>query len=139
MAPVKRHRHGALRLPPRARLTPQRQAVLDTIAGLRGGFTVIDVYDRARVAHPGLGLATTYRTIDLLRRTGSVRPLHGDDRPVYVRCDAHHHHHLVCLGCGSVEETELCGAPGAAELRRRHGFAAESHEMDIYGLCARCA
>ena len=128
-----------LALPPRARLTPQRRAVLEAIAAATGRFTVVELYDRARRIHPGLGLATAYRTVELLRRTGSVRPLPGDDRPAYVRCHPGHHHHLVCLACGAVEETDLCAAPSAAELRRRHGFAAEAHQVDIYGLCARCA
>ncbi len=128
-----------LRLPPRARVTPQRQAVLDAIVAARGGFTLIEIYDRARRAEPRLGLATVYRTIDLLRRTGSVRPLPAEGRSTYVRCHPGHHHHLVCLSCGSVQETELCAAPPPAELKRRHGFAAEGHELDIYGTCGRCA
>lgn len=127
-----------LTLPPRARLTPQRRAVLDTISAWSGEFTAVEVYDRARKTAPGLGIATVYRTIDLLRRAGSVRPLSSSDRPTYVRCRPGHHHHLVCTSCGSVEETELCGAPSDAELRRRHGFAPESHEVDVYGTCRRC-
>ncbi len=130
---------ASLRLPPESRLTPQRRAVLDAIADLRGSFTVVEIYDRARAREPELGLATVYRTVELLRRTGSLRPLAGDGRPVYVRCHPGHHHHLVCLACGAVEETELCAAPSVAELRRQHGFEAEAHEVDIYGTCARCA
>ncbi len=126
-------------LPPRARLTRQRQAVVDAIAVSRGAFTAVDVYDAARRAEPTLGLATVYRTIDLLRRTGSVRPLAADARRGYVRCAPGHHHHLICLSCGGVEETELCAAPAAAELKRRHGFAAEAHEVDVYGTCRSCA
>jgi Fur family ferric uptake transcriptional regulator len=130
---------GELVLPLRARLTPQRRAVLEAAAELPGHFTVIELYDRARRRYPRLGLATTYRTVELLKRTGSLRPLPGRDKPAYVRCRPGHHHHLVCLSCGSVEETELCAAPPPSELKRRHGFAAEAHEVDIYGLCARCA
>src|SRR5436190_1321632 len=102
---------ASLHLPPRARLTPQRQAVLDAIDAIGRRFTLVEVYDRARGAEPGLGLATVYRTIDLLRRTGCVRPLPSAGKPTYVRCRPGHHHHLVCLDCGSVEETELCSAP----------------------------
>ena len=105
----------------------------------RGSFTVVEVYDRARRAYPRLSLATTYRTLELLRRTGAVRPLAGDERAAYVRCHPGHHHHLVCTACGAVEETELCAAPEADELRRRYGFAVESHQVDMYGTCARCA
>jgi Fe2+ or Zn2+ uptake regulation protein len=128
-----------LQLPPRARLTPQREAVLDAIEAIGKRFTLVEVYDRARQAEPGLGLATVYRTIDLLRRTGCVRPLATDDKPTYVRCRPGHHHHLVCLDCGSVQETELCSAPDAGELERRYGFVSEAHELDVYGHCKRCA
>jgi Fur family ferric uptake transcriptional regulator len=127
-----------LELPARSRRTPQREAVLKVIERREGNFTAVEVYDRARRAAPGLGLATVYRTIDLLRRSGAVRRLPGDE-PTYVRCRPGHHHHLVCLTCGSVEETELCAAPTAAELKRRHGFEVETHELDLYGTCARCA
>lgn len=129
----------ALELPPRTRLTPQRQAVLDAVAGLEGQFTVVEVYDLARAAEPNVSLATVYRTIDLLRRTGSVRPLPAEGKATYVHCHRGHHHHLVCTSCGAVEETSLCAAPSAAKLRRRHGFVAESHELDIYGRCRNCA
>lgn len=128
-----------LHLPARARLTPQRQAVLKALEGWRGSFTVVDLYDRARQSYPTLALATTYRTVELLRRAGSVRPLPGTGRPTYIRCRRGHHHHLICLACGNVEETELCAAPAAAELERRHGFREASHEVDIYGTCSACA
>jgi Fe2+ or Zn2+ uptake regulation protein len=131
-------RQPQLTLPTRARLTPQRRAVLDAIGAWRGSFTVVELYDRARRAEPKLGLATTYRTVELLRRTGAVRPLGDERRASYVRCSPGHHHHLVCLSCGAVEETELCAAPSAAELRRRHGFEPAEHELDIYGTCASC-
>ena len=128
-----------LSLPPRARLTPQRRAVLEAIGSSHGSFTIPGLYDRARTIEPRLGLATVYRTVELLRRSGSVRPLAGEGRPAWVRCRPGHHHHLVCLACGAVEETELCVAPPAAELKRRYGFATEAHEVDFYGTCARCA
>jgi Fe2+ or Zn2+ uptake regulation protein len=127
-----------LTLPARARITPQRRAVLDAIAGLDAAFTPIELFDRARELDPHLGLATVYRTVELLRETGSLRQLVRDGRPTYVRCHVGHHHHLICTACGVVEETELCAAPSAAELRRRHGFRAQEHQVDIFGLCERC-
>jgi len=128
-----------LSLPADVRLTPQRAAVLAAIESEPGAFTAVAIYDRSRKTSPTLGLATVYRTLELLRAAGSVRALGGADGAVYVRCHPGHHHHLVCVSCGSVEETELCGAPAPAVLKRRHGFRAESHELDVYGTCARCA
>lgn len=131
--------HRGLSLPAQTRLTAQRQAVLDLIADREGSFTAVEIFQAARRRKPHLGLATVYRTVDLLRQTGSVRALTGDTRPAYVRCEPGHHHHLVCRACGAVEETDLCGAPSPAELKRRYGFRAETHELDVYGTCARCA
>jgi Fur family transcriptional regulator, ferric uptake regulator len=129
----------SLELPGGARLTPQRRAVLDAIEAQDGAFTAVDVFQHARRKARTLGLATTYRTIELLRQTGSVRPIAVGGAPSYVRCGPEHHHHLVCLVCGGVEDTDLCAAPSTAQLRKRHGFAAEAHEVDIYGTCKRCA
>ena len=128
-----------LSLPPGIRATAQRRALFALVEGWEGSFTVAELHERARRAEPGLGLATTYRTVELLREAGSIHPLHGEGRHAYVRCGPTHHHHLVCTSCGRVEDTELCAAPPEEELRRRHGFRPSTHEVDIYGTCRRCA
>lgn len=138
-APRREKDYRGLTLPGKARLTPQRRAVLDAIEATGGRFTALELFARARRSSPRLGLATTYRTLELLRRTGSLHALSGEGSPAYVRCSPEHHHHLVCLSCGSVEDTELCATPSQRDLTKRHGFQAESHELEIYGTCRRCA
>jgi Fur family ferric uptake transcriptional regulator len=131
--------YKGFRLPERMRMTPQRRALLDTISDWPGSFTVVELFERARKRSPRLGLATTYRTVDLLRQSGSVRALAGEERAAYVRCGPEHHHHLVCLACGAVEDTAECPLPSSAEIKKRYGFSPESHELEIYGTCRRCA
>lgn len=128
-----------LELPPGIRATAQRRAVVRAVGEAADSFTVAELHERARRLEPGLGLATTYRTVELLRASGAVHPLLGEGRHAYVRCRPEHHHHLVCTTCGSVEETELCAAPSEADLRRTHGFRPAGHELDIYGTCRSCA
>lgn len=125
-------------LPAGIRATAQRRAVARAVGEATGSFTVAELHDRARRFEPGLGLATTYRTLELLRANGGVHPLLGEGRHAYVRCRPEHHHHLVCTTCGRVEETELCAAPSEADLRRAHGFRPAAHELDIYGTCRSC-
>lgn len=129
----------SLPLPPGARVTDQRRVLLELVEASEGGFTVADLHEQARRRNPRIGLATTYRTLELLRGSGAVHVLTVDGRPTYVRCQEGHHHHLVCTRCGSVEDTELCAAPSVEEIARRHGFAAAGHELDIFGTCRRCA
>jgi Fur family ferric uptake transcriptional regulator len=112
-------------------MTAPRRAILEAVECHGGAFTVEDIQRAAQTS-----LATTYRTIELLRRSGAVHPLPG---ALYVHCGPRHHHHLVCTVCGGVEDTELCAAPPDEELRRRHGFRAATHELEIYGTCRRCA
>jgi Fur family ferric uptake transcriptional regulator len=128
-----------LPLPPGTRVTAQRRVLLELVDGWLGGFTVAALHEEARRRDPRIGLATAYRTLELLRATGSVHVVTVDGRPTYVRCREGHHHHLVCTTCGSVEGTELCAAPAPEEIARRHGFTADAHELDIYGTCRRCA
>jgi Fur family ferric uptake transcriptional regulator len=128
-----------VRLPAGLRLTAPRRLLLDLVERTRGGFTVAELHERAREHDPRIGLATTSRTVEILRAAGAVKQLAAAGRPVYVRCHEGHHHHLVCTSCGSVEDTELCGLPSSEELADRHGFEAAAHELDIYGTCRRCA
>ena len=72
----------------------------------------------------------------LLEADGRVRRL---DRGRFIACEPGHHHHLVCVSCGAVEETELCAAPPVTEVRKRHGFVVQHHEADLYGVCGKCA
>ena len=128
-----------LSLPRGVRLTSQRRLLLRLVAEWRGSFTVAELHDRARSVERGLGLATTYRMVELLRSSGSIHPLLGERQHEYIRCGPEHHHHLVCTSCGGVEETELCAVPPATELQRLHGFRPSGHELDIYGTCGRCS
>ena len=123
--------HG-LELPAGIRMTPQRRAILDGIERTTGVFTVAEL--QAKLT--GVGSATVYRTVEVLRENGSLRRL-GEAE--YVRCHPGHHHHLVCVSCGAVQETELCAAPSTRELKRRYGFSPQWHEFDVYGVCRECA
>src|SRR4051794_17836770 len=120
------------------RMTAQRRAIAEALDSFDRAFTAGELHEHARRSARTLGLATTYRTLELLKDRGAVRSLTAFGEALYIRCHPGHHHHLVCLQCGSVEETELCAAPPAGELRRRHGFVSESHDLEIYGTCARC-
>ncbi len=129
---------SGLELPAGVRATAPRRALLATVEQWDGSFTALELHEGAKKREPSLGIATTYRTLELLRDSGSIRALAGREPRTYVRCHPGHHHHLVCVSCGRVEDTELCAAPSEAELARHHGFRAESHELDIYGTCANC-
>ena len=118
------------------RNTRQRRALIGLVAGRQHAFTAEELWGAAREAGSPVGLATVYRTLALLEADGRVRRL---DRGRFIACEPGHHHHLVCVSCGAVEETELCAAPAVNEVRKRHGFVVQHHDADLYGVCGKCA
>jgi Fur family transcriptional regulator, ferric uptake regulator len=102
--------------------------------------TAAEVYALARGACPDLGLATVYRTLEMLAEVGAVRRVHGDDRcEEYVLSTGKHGHTVVCSGCGRVGEFTTCDiGPVLAAAARETGFAIDGHFLQLSGVCSRC-
>ena len=122
------------------RLTRSRQAVLEVLTGTSGHLKVAEVHRRARRIDPGIGLASVYRTMDLLERLQLVKPLHTEHRHRhYVRVTGQHGHHLVCTGCGLAVEFADCRLERLMQtLARRTRFRIDGHFMEFFGRCAKC-
>jgi Fur family transcriptional regulator, ferric uptake regulator len=117
------------------RSTRQRRLLTELVESRHHAFTAEELWADARGSAP-VSLATVYRTLALLEGEEKMRRL---DRGRFIACEPGHHHHLVCVSCGSVEETELCAAPAVAEVRERYGFVVQRHDADLYGVCERCS
>jgi Fe2+ or Zn2+ uptake regulation protein len=101
---------------------------------------VAEVHRRALRVSPGIGLASVYRTIDLLDRLGLVKRVHvGHRHRHYAPATEGHGHHLVCNGCGRVVEFSDCQVERLAKtLARRTRFVIEGHSIELYGRCPDC-
>lgn len=121
------------------RVTAQRRAVLQALARLGCAQDVEAIHARARRIHPRVGLVTVYRTLEALVGEGvAQRVVLGDDRTRYELGQEHgHHHHLVCLSCGSVQRLDECHLQ-AKRAGRRHGFTVTAHRLELLGYCAKC-
>jgi Fur family ferric uptake transcriptional regulator len=123
------------------RMTPQRQRVLDAVAAL-GHATPEAVVERV-ASDGGVGLAasTVYRAQDALESLGIVGHTHLDHRaPAYHLADHADHVHLVCRGCGKVEQCPRELADGfAGNVLADTGFVADVTHMAVHGVCRRCA
>jgi len=95
-----------------------------------------------RETHPNNGIATVYRTLELLEEIDVLKKVDfGDGRARYeVRDeDNEHHHHLVCQRCGKITEFEddlLVKLETA--IYRKTGFRITEHVAKFYGVCAEC-
>ncbi len=57
---------------------------------------------------------------------------------------AGHHHHIVCVRCGTMADVELDAATEqrlgelAASVATRAGYSAGRHGLEIEGVCPSC-
>ena len=122
------------------RLTRQRQAVADALATIDDFRSAQEIHAVLASQGHGVGLATVYRTLQLLAEHDQVDVLRTDDGEAsYRRCSGTHHHHLVCRSCGATVEIE---GPAVEQwtqtVAEEHGYADVSHTLEIFGDCPRC-
>ena len=122
------------------RATPQRLAVVAILMAQRGQITAQALHAALRRIQPHLGLATVYRTLDLLVDCGLAQPFPQPNNEVrYAFCSARHHHHLVCTGCGFVDEVPGCTLHAMErDLERERHFAIAEHVLTFFGTCRDC-
>ena len=127
------------------KMTPQRQIVLQIFLDHPGEhLSAEDVHDLLRDKRAEIGLATVYRTLELLSDLGILQKMEfGDGCSRYEVNDTdptrHHHHHLICTKCGKVEEfDEDLLESLEAIIKRKTGFVTTDHQVKFFGVCQEC-
>lgn len=131
------------------KVTNQRLLVLQVLAEHRDQhMTAEDIFELVKEDYPEIGLATIYRTVQLLLEMQLVDRIMLDDGCVrYEIGDSvtgesgshHHHHHLICRACGNVLafRDDLLDAL-EEHIGREIGFHVMDHEVKFYGICKDC-
>ena len=124
------------------RLSGPREAVVETLASLRCSVTAREIADRLHERGEDIGVASIYRTLDLLDRLRLARRVdaaEGVARYEPIDPSGEHHHHLVCQSCGEVTAFEDGELEQAIEhLSRRVDFAIDAHDVTLRGECPGC-
>jgi Fur family ferric uptake transcriptional regulator len=99
-----------------------------------------EIHELIAARGPGVGLATVYRTLQLLADQGEVDVLRSEDgEAIYRRCSETHHHHLVCRSCGATVEVEGPAVERwTTAIADDHGYTEVSHALEIFGTCPDC-
>ncbi|NMB28037.1 MAG: transcriptional repressor [Tissierellia bacterium] len=126
------------------KLTTQRRAILSVIVeNHEEHLNPEEIYDIVKIKYPEIGIATVYRTLQLLEKLNIIYRLNFDDG--YNRYElnynpkGHHHHHLICLKCGKVMEVELDLLENLEnEIERENNFKIVDHNVKFFGYCIDC-
>jgi Fur family ferric uptake transcriptional regulator len=132
------------------KMTKGRRAILDILINSEGHLSAEDIYFKAHSVHSKLGLASVYRTLDILVRMGLVNNFDfKDGRTRYELAESpggrRHHHHLICTSCGKIidygdfsdKEVNLLRKT-EKHLSAKYGFRIANHSVNYFGLCGKC-
>ena len=120
-------------------MTGQRQVILEELRRVTIHPTADEIFAMVRTVMPHISLATVYRNLEILSSLGLVQKLEcaGNQR----RYDGNplKHHHIRCLGCGSISDvsteavTEFTFIPD-----RIPGYRVIDYSFMFTGFCDEC-
>jgi Fur family ferric uptake transcriptional regulator len=124
------------------RLSGPRSAVVETLADLGCSVTAKEIADRLHERGEDVGVASIYRTLDLLDRLRLARRVdaaEGVARYEPIDPSGDHHHHIVCERCGRVTAFEDRDLEAAIEqLSGRVEYSIDAHDVTLRGECPGC-
>lgn len=124
------------------RYTSGRRAVVTAMVRLGGPESAAELHRRMDVP-----LSSLYRSLTVLDEAGVLVKHHDADglaRFELAEWLSGHHHHLVCINCGAVEDVELSDR-NEKELQRLAstmatgaGYELTGHNLEVEGVCEEC-
>ena len=124
------------------RLTPVRLALLGILSQKHRPLTPHEL--GLALAKRGLktNKTTVYRQLETLVQYGIVQEIHLADRAQRYELSAEkgHHHHLVCLMCGRIEDIAFATdtAPQEKLIWKKNKFKVARHSLEFFGTCQLC-
>ena len=117
------------------RMTFPRRELAALLARWGGSFSAEEVVARM----PILGRATIYRTLRLLVDLGILcKTALMDGSPRYSLDAVHHHHHLVCVTCGRIDEFRHPAVERMLRAMAEQIGELLGHRLELYHRCESC-
>ncbi len=119
-----------------------RRAVVEFVGHQTCCVSAQEIHDGVRASGVRLGIASVYRTLEGLDRSGLVQRIDLGDgiaRFEAAHSGGEHHHHFVCDSCGKVEPFEDLALEAALErIAGGHGYEVAAHDVVLRGGCGQC-
>jgi Fur family ferric uptake transcriptional regulator len=121
--------------------TRQRKLIVENFLDIGPHVTAEDLHKNLQIKNSHIGLATIYRTLNLLKQIGLIEQKQNlNDKSFFELVQPEKHHdHLICIMCGRIEEfvddeieylqKKVC---------QRMNFYLMTHRLDLHGYCQDC-
>ena len=118
------------------RITEPRRSVIAALDRKDEGFTAEELCHEL----PSVGRATVYRTIKLLQHAGVICKLAmPDGAPRYSMARVDHHHHTICVKCGTVGEFKHATIERLLRaVSQEVSGEIVGHRLEVFISCSDC-
>ncbi len=89
-----------------------------------------------KMARKGCDVVAVYRSLQAMEEIVVLRRCDFGDGVCRYEFNAgeHHHHHVICRICRSVETLDLCMAESLERLARDKGYRNVTHTLEVFGV-----
>jgi Fur family ferric uptake transcriptional regulator len=124
------------------RVTQPRLQVMGILADSVIPLTPPELYQRSLELDSPPGIASVYRTLEMLNDLGLIQQIHQPGG-CHAICPAveGHKHLLICTSCGQIRVVE--GNEEVSDyisrIEEQTGYQVEEHWLQLFGTCQDCA
>ena len=123
------------------RITEPRLMVMEILSCSTKALTPLDIFEQNLESQSSMGIASVYRTLDMLEDLGLVQKIHQlDGCHAFWPALEGHQHLVICKDCGS-----MMGVPGSEDIHEyihqiedSTGFVVDDHWLQLFGNCREC-
>ena len=124
------------------KLTKKQQKILRLIKDSAKEMSAQDLHFQLKEQGVGIGLATVYRSLKILKIEGEIQErITPDSESFYslINSVEHHNHHLNCVHCGESYLMDSCPLNHQiSEWCNEQQFKVFYHTLEFFGLCEAC-
>ena len=119
--------------------TRSQERILSLLKSLNRAISAQDIYVELRHRNQGVGLATVYRALEVLKLKGSVQVRTLSNGEAVYSSLQEDRHHLTCLQCGASLPINECPVHELEnQLHQSYQFKIYYHTLEFFGLCNQC-
>ena len=117
----------------------QREEIVHFLKTRKDHPTAEVVYENVRMVYPKISLGTVYRNLTLLSETGEILRLRLGDGVDHFDADTSDHYHVLCNGCGCVEDLDMKGKKLSIDTSiLPYDGTITGHIIYFKGICKNC-
>ena len=117
----------------------QREEIVHFLKTRKDHPTAEVVYENVRIVYPKISLGTVYRNLTLLSDTGEILRLRLGDGVDHFDADTSEHYHVLCNGCGIVEDLDMKGKKLSIDTSiLPYDGTITGHIIYFKGICKNC-